>query len=107
MNTGAYVTTTDGNGNIHYIVCDEENGLMAACTGLSVFLFETNGYGLVAFAEDGILYLKNKASILLSIDRTKIKRTYYKDYKKLVEEAKKQFPDASLSAEKRTRYNVD
>ena len=107
MNTGAYVTTTDGNGNIHYIVCDEENGLMAACTGLSVFLFETNGYGLVAFAEDGILYLKNNASILLSIDRTKIKRTYYKDYKKLVEEAKKQFPDASLSAEKRTRYNVD
>ncbi len=107
MKTGAYVTTTDSNGSISYIVCDEKNGLMAACTGSSVFLFETNGYGLVAFAEDGITYLKSNGSILLSIDRATIKRTYYKDYKKLVEEAKKQFPGAALSAEKKIRYNVD
>ena len=60
-----------------------------------------------AYAEDGLLYLKSNGSILVSMDRTEIRRTYYKDYRKLIEEAKKQFPGASLSDEKKTRYNVD
>ena len=105
--TGAYVTTIDSDGTIDHIVCDEDSHLMAVCTGMSLFLFETNGYGCVAYAEDGLVYLKGNDSILLSIDRIKIRRTYYKDYKKLMEEAKKQFPNSALSAEKRTRYNVD
>ncbi len=104
---GAYVTTLDSNGTIDHIVCDDKNGLMAACTGASTYLFETAGYGSVAFAEDGLVYLKSNSSILVSIDRTELRRTYYKDYRKLMEEAKKQFPGASLSDEQKTRYNVD
>ena len=82
-------------------------GLMAACTGSSLFLFETKGYGRVAYAKNGLVFLKSNDSVLVSIDRKEIKRTYYKDYKKLMEEAKKQFPGATLSDEKKTRYNVD
>jgi hypothetical protein len=61
----------------------------------------------VAYAEDGLEYLKGDDSILVSIDRINIRRTYYKDYKKLMEEAKKQFPNATLTAEKRAQYNID
>ncbi|MCR5179522.1 MAG: hypothetical protein K6C95_11150 [Lachnospiraceae bacterium] len=104
--TGAYVTTLDSDGSIEYIVCDDDSKLLAACTGTSLYLFETEGYGRVAYAEDGLVYLKNDDAILVSIDRTKISRTRYKDYAKLIEEAKKQFPDAALSDENRARYNI-
>lgn len=107
VDSKAYITTVESDGSIGHIVCDDESNLMAVCTGTSVFLFETGGYGRVAYAEDGLLYLKSNDSILLSIDRTNIRRTYYKDYKKLMEEARKQFPGAELSAEKKIRYNVD
>lgn len=104
---GAYVTTIDSDGAIDHIICDEDSHLMAACTGMSLFLFETKGYGCVAYAEDGLEYLKGDDSILVSIDRINIRRTYYKDYKKLMEEAKKQFPNATLTAEKKAQYNID
>ncbi|MCR5503851.1 MAG: TIR domain-containing protein [Lachnospiraceae bacterium] len=107
MTTKAYVTTLESDGEIDYIVCDEESGLMAVCTGVSLFLFETDGYGRVAYVPDGLLYLKGTDSILVSIDRKKLSRIHYKNYGKLVEEAKKQFPGASLSDEKKARYNVD
>ncbi len=107
VDSKAYITTLDSDGSIDHIVCDDDSNLMAVCTGTSVFLFETNGYGCVAYAEDGLLYLKGNDSILISIDRKEIRRTYYKDYKKLMEEAKKQFPGATLSDENKTRYNVD
>ena len=107
MDSKAYITTLDSDGSIDHIVCDDDSNLMAVCTGTSVFLFETNGYGCVAYAEDGLLYLKGNDSILISIDRKEIRRTYYKDYKKLMEEAKKQSPGATLSDENKTRYNVD
>lgn len=107
VDSKAYITTVESDGSISHIVCDDESKLMAVCTGTSVFLFETTGYGRVAYAEDGLFYLKSNDSILVSIDRTNVRRTYYKDYKKLMDEARKQFPGAELSAEKKTRYNVD
>ncbi len=105
--TGAYVTTIDSNGSIDHIVCDEDSHLMAVSTGMSLFLFETEGYGCVAYAEDGLEYLKESDSILVSMDGIKIRRTYYKNYQKLMEVAKKQFPNATLTAEKRAQYNID
>ena len=107
VDSKAYITTVESDGSISFIVCDDDSSLMAVCTGVSLFLFETKGYGNVAYAEDGFVFLKSNDSILVSIDRTEVRRTYYKDYKKLVEEAKKQFPNATLSDEKKTRYNVD
>ncbi len=107
IDSKAYITTVESDGSISTIVCDDESNLMAVCTGSSLFLFETKGYGRVAYAKNGLVFLKSNDSVLVSIDRKEIKRTYYKDYKKLMEEAKKQFPGATLSDEKKTRYNVD
>jgi hypothetical protein len=97
----------DGTGGVDYIVCDEENGLMAICQGYGLYLFETEGYGCVAYADDGMVYLKDNASILLSNNRSTIYRTHYKNCKALMEEAEKQFPGAELSDEKKVKYNIN
>ncbi len=106
MNAGSFVCTMDGSGSVDHIVCDDESGLLAICQGYGLFLFETDGYGCVAYADNGMVYLKDNDSILLSNDRRTISRTYYKDYKTLKEEAHRQFPGASLSDEKKVKYNI-
>ena len=107
MEKRAFINNVDGSGSIDHIVCDEESGLMAICTGYSLYLFETGNYGPVAYAKNGIEYLKDNDSILLSNDMTEVKRTYYKNCNELVKLAKEQVPDASLSDEKRAKYNIN
>ncbi|MBR6486875.1 MAG: WD40 repeat domain-containing protein, partial [Lachnospiraceae bacterium] len=107
MNTGKIVYTMDSSATVDHLVCDDENGLMAICTGYGLFLFETDGYGCVAYADHGLMYLKANKSILLSSDRKLIERTYYKDYEALIKEAEKQFPGAELSDEKKVKYNIN
>jgi WD40 repeat protein len=89
------------------IVCDDENGLLALCWGSGLVLCNTNGYGYVALANDGMEYLKANHSIVVSTDAMDLKRIYYKDYKSLIELARKQFPDAKLSEEKKVKYNIN
>ncbi|MBR5116684.1 MAG: WD40 repeat domain-containing protein, partial [Lachnospiraceae bacterium] len=107
METQSYINYLDGSASVDFIVCDEESGLMAVCSGYDLFLFETGSYGCVAYADAGIVYLKGDDSILLCSDKTEVKRTRYKDYRKLIEEAAKQFPGAALSDEKRAKYNIN
>ena len=80
---------------------------MAACLTNSLYLYETDGYGCVGNADKGQAYLKGNDSILINDNRKNINRTYYKDYRKLMEEAKKQFPGAALDDEKRVKYNIN
>ena len=103
----AFVYTMDGTASVDYIVCDEDSGLMAVCQGYGLFLFETGGYGCVAYAENGMFYLESNDSILLSNDRANVQRIYHKDYKTLMDEAKKQFPGVTLSDEKKVKYNIN
>lgn len=107
MSSKSFVNSIDGTGIVQYIVCDDESGLMAVCQGSDLHLFETGTYGHVARADDGIFYLKSNDSILLSFNRRDVHRTYYKDYKKLMEEVGKQFPGAALSEEKKVKYNIN
>lgn len=107
LTAGGFVYTMDGTGSVNYLVCDDENGLLAICQGSGLFLFETGGYGCVAYAADGLTYLKENKSILLGDNRSMVKRTYYKDYKTLIKEVEKQFPGAQLSDEKKVKYNIN
>lgn len=104
---GNFVNTTNASGTVGMIVCDEDSGRLAVCLSDSLYLYETDGYGCIAGAGNGHAYFKSNDSILLSSDGKEIKRTYYKDYKALVEEAKKQFPGATLSDEKKVKYNIN
>ena len=103
----SFVNTVDAEATVNYIVCDEDSSLMAVCLGDEVLLYEMGSYGCVADAVNGLMYFKSNDSILLSYDGQEIKRTYHKDYKKLIEEASVQFPDASLDDEKRVKYNIN
>ncbi|MCR5002280.1 MAG: toll/interleukin-1 receptor domain-containing protein [Lachnospiraceae bacterium] len=107
IDAGGFVNTTNAAGTVSWIVCDEDRGLMAVCLLDSLYLYETAGYGCIANAGDGLAYFKSNDSILLSFDKMEIKRTFYKDYKALMEEAKRQFPGAALSDEKKVKYNIN
>ena len=107
IDEGTFVNTTNVTGTASWIVCDEDSGLMAVCLLDSLYLYETEGYGCIANASDGLAYFKSNDSILLSFDNMEIKRTFYKDYRALMEEAKRQFPGAALSDEKKVKYNIN
>ena len=107
IDNGVFANTINAEGSLGFIICDEDSNLMAACLTNSLYLYETEGYGCVAYADKGQAYLKGNDSILINDDRKNIKRTYYKDYRKLMEEAKKQFPGATLDDEKRVKYNIN
>jgi WD40 repeat protein len=100
-------SSIDTSATVRQIICDEEDNLMALAVGYGMLLYETNGYGCIGSATEGMFYLKSNNSILVSSDQTEVSRTYYKDYKQLIEEAKKQFPGAQLSEEKKVKYNIN
>ncbi len=104
---GTFVNTTNASGTVGWITCDEDSNRMAVCLKDSLYLYETDGYGCIAGADNGLVYFKSNDSILMSSDHKEIKRTYYKDYKALMEEAGKQFPGAVLTDEKRVKYNIN
>ncbi len=102
------ISSYDMGGLIQYIVEDEENGLLALDSGKVLALFETSKYAVVAdiLCSKGVTYCKdNKTFILAKADG--LYSMEYKDYKKLCEEARRQFGDAELSDEKKILYNVD
>ncbi len=107
IDEGAFVNTINASGTVSWISCDEDSGLMAVCLLDSLYLYETAGYGCIAHAEDGLAYFKSNDSLVLSFDKMDIKRTFYKDYRTLMEEAKKQFPGAALSEEEKVKYNIN
>ncbi len=101
------LSTMDVGSKISHITCDDDDNLMAVCFGQGVLLFETETYGCVAESIYGLLYLKDDNSILVSFDEQVIKKTHYKNYSALIEDAKKQFPGAELSEEKKIKYNIN
>ena len=107
MDAGTFVNTTNASGTAGMIICDEDSKRLAVCLLDSLYLYETDGYGCIAGAANGLAYFKSNDSILLSYDHREIKRTCYKDHTALMQEAEKQFPGATLSDEKRVKYNIN
>ena len=87
-------------------VTEDPDGFIAFGDNEATTLIETGKYGTVAFAEHATLYLPEDNSFIISRNG-KLYKTYYKDYKQLIEEVHKQFPDAVLTDEMKTRYNIE
>ncbi|WP_044913749.1 toll/interleukin-1 receptor domain-containing protein [Butyrivibrio sp. WCE2006] len=107
MDSREIVNSVDTGVKVRCIVCDEDSKLMAVCSGYGMLLYETDTYGCVADIDRGMAYFSDDDSILISSDRMDLKCTQYKNYKQLIEEAKKQFAGAVLSAEKKVKYNIN
>ena len=62
--------------------------------------------GILAYVPKGITYLKGEKRFITK-KQTLINAIGYKNYQELIKEAKKQFPDAELSEEKKIKYNIN
>lgn len=102
----SYTNTLAGDYRIKSIIYDEENGVTALTDGLNLYLVDNNSYGILAYVPKGISYCKDEKRFITK-DRTSMATIGYKNYKELIEIAKKQFPDAELTEEKKIRYNVN
>ena len=86
----------------------EGEGLLAVIASLKSLVLEDEDFALLAdlTGNNTILFsIANKAFYLPNSRSTG--RIYYKDYKTLIEMAKKEFAGAVLSKEERNAYNLD
>ena len=104
---GKTKSLTDTDTTINRIICDEEDGLMAVAGGSDMYLLETDGYGCKAYIPDGMTILSKDNTFVLCPDNRKMYMTKYKDYKELLKEADRQFPDSELDDDRRVKYNVE
>lgn len=102
---GEYINSfeIDVETEVKYIVDDGDH--IAVCTGFYTYMLETENYGLVASVPYSMTYLSEEDAFICC-SNSDIYKTYYKDYKQLIAEADRQFPDSELSEEDKVRYNI-
>ncbi|MBO4669293.1 MAG: toll/interleukin-1 receptor domain-containing protein [Lachnospiraceae bacterium] len=89
---------------LRYMIEDGER--VALCDGYTVSLVDAASFGQFAYVDDAGTYLSKQKAFLL-INGRSIRLTKYKDYRALLEEAKRQFPNSVLSEEKKVEYNIE
>ena len=94
----------DAPAPVSYLIEDGER--IALCDNFKLNLLDAETFGRLAFVPDGITYLASSKTFIL-VDGTRAWATQYKDYNELLAEAKRQFPGAKLSEEKRMAYNIE
>ena len=82
------------------------DGYIAFCDSSHLYLLETDNFGICAIVLYGTVYIPSDKSIIIA-NAGHLYSAPYKDYKALIEEAKKQFPDAKLSDEEKVKYNIN
>ncbi len=95
--------------NVEYLVidaCEDADGHIALCDSYSTYLVNNDSCGLVAHARHGAVYLPSEKTFVL-VDGKYMAASAYKPYTELIKEAKKQFPDDTLSEDERTKYNIN
>ncbi len=68
----------------------EDDNMLAVGTGYDIYLIDKGEYGLMAYIEGAMSYLYADSSFIM-MGRNTMYRTMYKDYKKLLEESRRQF----------------
>ncbi len=82
------------------------DGYIAVTDILYMYLIDTEHYGICAAVPYGAVYIPSEKSFILS-DSGHLYSVPHKDYKALIEEAKKQFPGAVLTDEEKVKYNLE
>ncbi len=99
-----YVNTIDSAYTMTRPIYGHDN--MAICDGAYLYLLNSDDYGVCAKIDGGKALFSSDNSILITTG-SKLYSTFYKDYKALLREARKQFPEAKLTEEKRVKYNMN
>ena len=98
------VSSTGCNMILDHII-EDPDGYLAMSTPYFAGLFETTDYAMVAYAQYGFCYVPADKSFLIQ-DGKNVYRTHYKNYEKLIEEAKRQFGSLEFDAEQKLKYNI-
>ena len=101
-----YINSFATDYSIKYMLYDETDGKVAIVTGYSLYLVDTENYGLCAQVPYCVAYIKDTNSFI-QYYKGDVYRTYYKDYTTLIEETKRQFPGAELSNAEKVEYNIN
>ena len=101
-----YINTLVTSWRIKKIIFDEENNMTAFTDTLNLYLVNNSGYGMLAYVPGGISYIKDEKKFITKA-KNEISSIKYKRYDELIEMAKKQFPDAELTEEKKIKYNIN
>ena len=101
-----YINTLESSWLIQSVIYDEEGGVTALSDRIDLYLVDNETCGILAYVPKGITYLKGEKRFITK-DRNLISAIGYKNYQELIKEAKKQFPDAELSEEKKIKYNIN
>ena len=84
----------------------EDGRFLALCDNYTVSLVDAKSFGRLAYVPYAVTFLSSEQKFILVSGR-KVWATGYKDYQMLLTEAKRQFPGASLSDEKKVLYNIE
>ncbi|MBO4653259.1 MAG: TIR domain-containing protein [Lachnospiraceae bacterium] len=101
---GSCVNSFDVPMRVSYMI--EDGDRIAVCDNYTVSLVDASSFGRLAYVEDAVTYLASDKTFIL-VDGRNAWAAKYKDYKALLQEAKKQFPGSSLSEEKKVTYNIE
>lgn len=101
-----YINSFYTDSYIKLLLPDEADGKLALLTGYSLYLIDTENYGLCAQVPDCVAYIKDTNRFIQYIDGN-VYRIGYKDYEMLIEETERQFPGAELSNAEKVEYNIN
>ena len=101
-----YINSFDLDYSIKNCTFDSEDGLIAIGDGFSTCLISAQDYGLLANVSGAVCFLTSN-NTFLTINSKSINRLPYKNYKELISLAKEEFPNASLTEEKKIQYNIN
>ncbi len=103
--TGSFVNSFEAFYEIKNITSPGD-AHMALCDNIYMYLLETDSFGICAKVPYGAVYIPSDRAFIIA-NAGHLYSVPYKDYKALIEEAKKQFPGAELTAEEKVKYNLD
>ena len=92
--------------SIYRVRPDSERELTVIEAQDCLYVLNNKDYGVLAYVPGGFTYSAPTGCFLVS-DRLRISKIPYKNYRELIAEAKKQFPDSELTDKKRVEYNID
>lgn len=91
---------------INNVLQDSGSELTIVSTSTALYVLSNRDCGQLAYVPYGITYSSATGCFIIQ-DRDNLSKIPYKNYRELIAEAKKQFPDAELSERKRIEYNID
>ena len=91
---------------VSYILEDTERNHTLIVTTIEMLLINNEDNGLLCDVNGAISY-SPKTNQFILLNRGFLSTMPYKNYEELKKEARELFPDASLSDEKKARYNID